>query len=382
MRQRFMTLALIGLMLLGIAAPATAQSTTTVDSSTLLYQALAADAGRQILTLAGSRDFNTMYDLMHPDSKAVAPRAAVVGLFDAAYTQAQAGVPQIVSVEVMDYTWPVTGKTYSPAAKVTFVQPIIDSNGQQAYAQDALYLAPDSDGNWGWFFGNSAEMVQNAIDTYGSSDTTTTNTSGSPATVLTTPLTKGDFLVNTVNDLDSFWRDVISYTDYTYQSPGVVIVAEGDTVQSACGPASTGFWGFYCPLDQKMYLDEKLLDDLKDQGYYFAAAFVIAHEWAHHVQSGIGLTRTSSPTQWNEVYSIELELMADCMAGVWARDAEGRGVIEPGDIEQAATFAVQMLGDPAYIGEYDEQAHGNAEQRVSAIMGGYNDGFLACNLLI
>ncbi len=60
----------------------------------------------------------------------------------------------------------------------------------------------------------------------------------------------------------------------------------------------------------------------------------------------------------------------------------GRGVIAPGDIQQAATFAVQMLGDPKYIGEYDEQAHGNAEQRVSAIMGGYNDGFLACNLLI
>jgi predicted metalloprotease len=376
-----MTLALIGLMLLGIAAPATAQSTTTVDGSTLQYQALAADAGRQILTLAGSRDFNTMYDLMHPDSKAVAPRAAVVGLFDAAYTQAQAGVPQIVSVEVMDYTWPVTGKTYSPAAKVTFVQPIIDSNGQQAYAQDALYLAPDSDGNWGWFFGNSAEMVQNAIDTYGSSDTTTT-TSGSPATVLTTPLTKGDFLVNTVNDLDSFWRDVVSYTEYTYQSPGVVIVAAGDTVPTPCGQASTGFWGFYCPLNQKMYLDEKLLDDLQDQGYYFAAAFVIAHEWAHHVQKGIGFDVTSTPSQWNEVHSIDLELMADCMAGVWARDAEGRGVIEPGDIEQAATFAIQMLGDPDYIGEYDQQAHGNAEQRVSAIMGGYNDGFLACNLLI
>ncbi len=244
MRQRFITLALVGLMLLGIAAPATAQS-TTVDSSTLQYQAMAADAGRQILTLAGSRDFNSMYDLMHPDSKAVAPRSAVVGLFSAAYTQAQAGVPQIVSVEVVDYTWPVTGKTYSPAAKVTFVQPIIDSNGQQAYAQDALYLAPDSDGNWGWFFGNSAEMVQNAIDTYGSSDTSTTNDSGTTTAVLTTPLTQGDFLVNTVNDLDSFWRDVISYTDYTYQSPGVVIVAEGDTVQSACGPAFDHYHGLY-----------------------------------------------------------------------------------------------------------------------------------------
>lgn len=375
MRHRLLAIALVGSMLLGLAAPVRAQ-TTAVDPATLQYQALAAEAGRQILALAGSRDFNTMYDLMHPDSKAIAPRSAVVGLFSDAYTQAQAGSPQIVSVEIIDYTWPVTGKTYSPAAKVTFVQPIMD-NGQQSFVQDALFLAPDANGNWGWFFGNSAAMVQQAIDIYGSSDTV-----AGGETVLNTPLTQGDFLVNTVNDLDAFWRDVISYTDYEYQSPGVVIVAEGDTVMSACGPASTGFWGFYCPLDAKMYLDEKLLDDLRDQGYYFAAAFVIAHEWAHHVQSGIGLTRTSSPTQWNEVHSIELELMADCMSGVWARDAEGRGVIEPGDIEQAAQFAIQVLGDPQYIGEYDEQAHGNGDQRVSAIMGGYQDGFLACNLLI
>lgn len=382
MRQRWITLTLIGLMLMGIAAPASAQS-TTVDSTTLQYQALAADAARHVLTLAGSRDFNAMYDLMHPDSKAVAPRTAVVGLFDEAYTNAQAGMPQIVNVEIVDYTWPVTGKTYSPAAKVTFVQSIVDQNGQTTVVQDALYLAPDSSGAWGWFFGNSAEMVQNAIDTYGAGDSTgTTGTTDSTGNVLTTPLTQGDFLVNTVEDLDAFWTDVIGYTEFSYHSPGVVIVSEGDTVQSACGPASTGFWGFYCPLDEKMYLDEKLLDDLRDQGAYFAAAFVIAHEWAHHVQSGIGFNRTSQPTQWNDVYSIDLELMADCMAGVWARDAEGRGVIEPGDIQQAASFAIQMLGDPKYIGEYDEQAHGNAEQRVSAIMGGYNDGFLACNLLI
>ncbi|MCA9858288.1 MAG: neutral zinc metallopeptidase [Thermomicrobiales bacterium] len=377
MRHRFLAILAVGIMVLGMVVPVRAQTTAT-DATTLQYQAQAADAARTILALAGARDFNTMYDLMHPDSQAIAPRAAVVGLFDAAYTQAQAGVPQIIAVEVLDYIWPVTGQTYRPAAQVTFVQPIVDQNGQQTYVQDAIYLAPDSSGTWGWFFGNSAEMVQNAIDTYGSSNAAPQGDS----TVLDTPLTQGDFLVNTVNDLDAFWRDVINYTEYSYQSPGVVIVAEGDTVQSACGPASTGFWGFYCPVDQKMYLDEKLLDDLRDQGYYFAAAFVIAHEWAHHVQSGIGLTRTTAPTQWNEVHSIELELMADCMAGVWARDAEGRGVIDPGDIEQAATFAIQMLGDPSYIGEYDEQAHGTGEQRVSALMGGYNDGFLACNLLI
>lgn len=381
MRNRFLSLLAIGIMLLGIAAPARAQ-TTAVDPSTLQYQALAGEAAGIILTLAGSRDFNTMYDLMHPDSKEVAPRSAVVGLFDAAYSQAQAGTPQVISIEIVDYTWPVTGKTYSPAAKVTFVQPIVDQNGQQTFVQDSIYLAPDADGTWGWFFGNSVEMVQSAIDTYGNSNTAATTDSGNSGAVLTTPLQDGDFLVNTVEDLDAFWRDVISYTEYAYQSPGVVIVADGDSVQSACGPATTGFWGFYCPLDNKMYLDEKLLDDLKDQGYYFAAAFVIAHEWAHHVQTGIGFNRSSQPTQWNDVYSIELELMADCMAGAWARDAAGREVIDPGDIEQAATFAIKMLGDPAYIGEYDEQAHGSGEQRVSAIMGGYNDGFLACNLLI
>lgn len=379
MRHRMLSLLAIATLLIGMVMPASAQ--TAVDEATTLYrQAVAVETAGTVLSLAGARDFNSMYDLMHPDSKEVAPRSAVVGTFDAAYTSSQAGQPLITSVEIVQYTWPVTGKTYDPAAKVTFVQRIVDENGETAFIQDAIYLAPDADGQWGWFFGNSPEMVQTAIDMFGNTNTATT--SDGTTAVLTTPLNDGDFLVNTVNDLDAYWRDVISYTDYEYESPGVVIVAEGDTVQSACGPASTGFWGFYCPLDTTMYLDEKLLDDLRDQGYYFAAAFVIGHEWAHHVQSGIGLTRTNHPTQWNQVHSIELELMADCMAGVWASDMEGRGVINPGDIDQAYAFALQMLGDPKYIGEYDEQAHGNGEQRVSAIQGGYEDGFLACNLLI
>ncbi len=91
-------------MLMGIVAPAGAQSTTT-DGAALQNRALAAEAARQVLSLAGSRNFNAMYDLMHPDSMAIAPRAAVVGLFDAVYTQAQAGAPQIVEVQLVDYTW-------------------------------------------------------------------------------------------------------------------------------------------------------------------------------------------------------------------------------------------------------------------------------------
>jgi predicted metalloprotease len=338
----------------------------------------AAKTARDVLSLAAEHDFNAMYDLMHPDAKAVVPRSAVVGAFDEIYTSTQAGPAEIVGVELTTYTWPVTGKEYPNAVKISFVQPITDESGEQTWIEDAMYLAKDSAGNWGWFFGSDPETVQAAIEKYGSSNEAPTAATGTSDT----PLTQGDFIVNTVNDLDDFWRDVLSYTDYIYESPGVVIVAEGDSAISACGPAQTGFWAFYCPLDSKVYLDERLLNDLIDQGYDFAAAFVIAHEWAHHIQDGVGFTRTGAPDEWNEVHSIDLELMADCMAGAWARDANTRGILEEGDIEEAAQFAIEVLGDPAYVGEYDEQAHGTGEQRVSAIMGGYEEGFLACNLLI
>ena len=103
-----------------------------------------------------------------------------------------------------------------------------------------------------------------------------------------------------MNDLDAFFREEVEGAGIEYETPGVVVVAEGDTVQSACGPATTGFYGFYCPLDATMYLDEKFLLDLVDQGSAFSAAFVVAHEWAHHVQTGIGFERTSQPSEWNQ----------------------------------------------------------------------------------
>jgi predicted metalloprotease len=100
------------------------------------------------------------------------------------------------------------------------------------------------------------------------------------------------------------------------------------------------------------------------------------------VQTGIGLERTSQPGEWNQVHSIELELMADCFSGVWARDAELRGLVDPGDIETAINDLVFGLGDPKFIGEFDPQAHGNGEQRVRATLNGYETGFTGCNLSI
>jgi len=74
--------------------------------------------------------------------------------------------------------------------------------------------------------------------------------------------------------------------------------------------------------------------------------------------------------------------MADCMSGAWALDLDTRGALNPGDIDATVNFTVNTLGDPAFIGEDDPQAHGNGAQRSQAILLGYSDGFLGCNIVI
>jgi predicted metalloprotease len=331
-------------------------------------RANAAATATEILRLAGERKFNAMYDYMHPDAMAVVPRSAAVGVFTDVYAEAQAGQAQITGVEMVPWTWGVTGTKYPYAAKISFVQPIVDENSQQTWLEDDMYLV-QSGGEWRWFFGSSAEAVQQAIETYGQQSQ---------------PITEGDLIQNVVDDLDAFYADVLSYTATPYHSPRVVLVSQGDRVNTGCGPATPGFYAFYCPPDQTIYLEEAKLLEI-GQTDEFIPAFVIAHEWAHHVQDSVGLERVGPgdrPNSWEEVYSIELELMADCMSGAWAQDLDSRGALESGDIDATVDFTVNTLGDPGFIAEYDPQAHGSGAQRSQSILIGYSDGFLGCNIVI
>jgi predicted metalloprotease len=322
----------------------------------------------EILRLASERKFNAMYDYIHPDATAVVPRAAAVGAFTDIYQEANAGEAQIVGAEMVPWTWGVTDQEYPYAAKISFIQPFVDENNQQSWLEDDMYLV-ESNGEWRWFFGSSPETVQQAIDTYGQESQ---------------PITEGDLIQNVVNDLDAFYADVLAYTPAQYFSPRVVLVSEGDRVGTACGPAVPGFYAFYCPLDRSIYLEDAKLREIA-QTDDFIPAFVIAHEWAHHVQDSVGLERvgpSERPNDWAEVYSIELELMADCMSGAWALDLDTRGALEEGDIDATVDFTVNTLGDPGFIAEYDPQAHGNGAQRSQSILLGYTDGFLGCNIVI
>lgn len=345
-------------------SPAAGQTDRDVNRD----RANAAATAAEILRMAGERKFNAMYDYLHPDATAVVPRAAAVGVFTDVYAEAQAGQAQITGVEMVPWIWGVTGTEYPYAAQISFIQPFVDENNQQTWLEDAIYLV-ESGGEWRWFFGSSAEIVEQAIATYGQR---------------TQPVTEGDLIQNVVNDLDAFYADVLSYTETPYYSPGVVLVSAGDRVGTGCGPATPGFYAFYCPPDQTIYLEEQKLGEIA-QTDDFIPAFVIAHEWAHHVQSGVGLERVNpfdQPDSWNEVYSIELELMADCMSGAWAQDLDTRGALEQGDIDATVDFTVSTLGDPGFIAEDDPQAHGSGPQRSQSILLGYSDGFLGCNIVI
>ena len=318
---------------------------------------------QEIFRLADERKFNAMYDRIHPDAHAEVPRVVAVKVFEQLYAAAQAGRSEIVGVDLVSWTWGVTGETYDYAAAIAFEQPFVDENGDEQTLEDTMYLV-ESNGEWRWFFGSSRDFVESAIATYGGD-------------LASDPLTEGNLIENAVGDLDDYYTESFAYTDYGYASPGVVAVPPGESYQTACGPAAPGFWAFYCPPDQTVYLDVAFLTSVGQQAD-FAAVFVVAHEWAHHVQTELGLVRTQSPDRWNEVYSIELELMADCMSGAWAQDLGARGRLEDDDIDETIQFALQYLGDPEYIEVNDPQAHGTADQRKEAILLGFQNGISPC----
>jgi len=189
-------------------------------------------------------------------------------------------------------------------------------------------------------------------------------------------------------ETEDVWTALFRQQGARYVEPTLVLYT--DTVTSACGTAASSAGPFYCPGDQKVYLDLSFYNDLQTQFQApgdMAMAYVIAHEVGHHVQYQMGtlqevqsLRGRVSQTQYNQ-YSVRLELQADYYAGVWAHYAERTNLLEPGDIEEALN-AASAVGDDRiqkkYQGEVepDTFTHGTSEQRQRWFMKGYQTGTL------
>jgi hypothetical protein len=187
-------------------------------------------------------------------------------------------------------------------------------------------------------------------------------------------------------DTEDVWNEVFRQISRQYREPRLVLFS--DQVQSACGIAGAAVGPFYCPGDEKLYLDLSFFQELKTRFRApgdFAQAYVIAHEVGHHVQRLLGTMdqvnaaqSRMSKEQANQM-AVRLELQADFLAGVWAHYAEKKGVVEPGDIEEALG-AASAVGDDRLQREGqgyvvpDSFTHGTSEQRVRWFRRGLETG--------
>jgi predicted metalloprotease len=246
----------------------------------------------------------------------------------------------------------------------------------------------------GWALGinpmyliGGAEVLSNLRGSQPNQSTPDSSAPGSPSEPM------GQFVSAVLGSTEVQWKEMFARVGRTYQAPKLVMFS--GATQSACGYAQSAMGPFYCPIDQKVYLDTTFFQDLQQRfracdlgskSCQFAQAYVITHEVGHHVQNLLGvlprvqsLQRGMDETERNQL-QVRVELQADCLAGVWGHYAEEKWrLIEPGDVE-AALQTASAIGDDrlqrrtqGYVVP-DAFTHGSSEQRTRWFLTGLRSG--------
>jgi predicted metalloprotease len=202
---------------------------------------------------------------------------------------------------------------------------------------------------------------------------------------------EGEFVSVVLADTEEIWARVFkAQLGRTYRPATLVLFKEGTS--SPCGGASQATGPFYCPADRKVYLDTAFFTTMHQTlgaGGDFAAAYVVAHEIGHHIQNELGILAEAnrirqqvSEAESNAI-SVRIELQADCLSGIWAREAQDvLGVVERGDLEEAVN-AARQIGDDTLQRNAGRRpmphtfTHGTSEQRSRWFMTGLQSGQLA-----
>ncbi len=193
------------------------------------------------------------------------------------------------------------------------------------------------------------------------------------------------FVNDVVFDLEETWTDIFQGTDSRFRPAGAEVYT-GST-NTGCGRGSAASGPFYCPADEKMYLDLGFFRELADRFGApgdFAQAYVIAHEYGHHIQTVLGINAEvqrlsqQDPGRANDL-SVRLELQADCLAGVWGHSVFEDGELESGDLEEGLA-AAEAVGDDriqeSTTGRIDPESwtHGSSQQRAQWFRTGFDSG--------
>jgi uncharacterized protein len=249
----------------------------------------------------------------------------------------------------------------------------------------------------GWALGidprlliGGAEMMSRSGGQQQQADAGSTTSSGSPSD------TMGQFVAAVLGSTETVWTDIFAQAGRTYKPPTLVMFS--GATQSGCGFAKAAMGPFYCPLDQKVYLDTSFFQDLEgrlgacqvgSKTCQFSQAYVIGHEIGHHVQNLLGVLpkaqqaqRAMDKAEANSL-QVRVELQADCLAGVWANRGQAKwDFIEPGDVDSALQTA-SAIGDDrlqrrsqGYVVP-DAFTHGSSAQRSQWFTTGLKSGTVA-----
>ena len=201
------------------------------------------------------------------------------------------------------------------------------------------------------------------------------------------------FVSKVLASTEDTWNEVFRASGRQYEEPKLVLFS--GVTPTACGTGQSAMGPFYCPGDQKVYIDLTFFRELKSRFKApgeFAQAYVVAHEVAHHVQNQLGIADKVSQARQRageaeaNALSVRMELQADCLAGVWGKHTDTmKGVLEPGDLE-AALNAASAIGDDRLQQQAQGRivpesfTHGSSEQRVRWFKRGFESGDMnQCN---
>jgi uncharacterized protein len=194
------------------------------------------------------------------------------------------------------------------------------------------------------------------------------------------------FVSKVLGSTEDVWQGVFRAAGQEYREPKLVLFS--GATRSACGVGQSAMGPFYCPNDQSVYIDLAFYNDLRQRFRApgdFAQAYVIAHEVGHHIQHQMGILQKLhamqgrvSKSEYNQA-SVRLELQADCFAGVWAKHVGGRGLLDPGDLEEGLAAAA-AIGDDRLQKQTQGRivpesfTHGSSDQRVRWFKRGMDSG--------
>jgi uncharacterized protein len=254
----------------------------------------------------------------------------------------------------------------------------------------------------GWYFGIDPSVLLNGAQILTGGGSTTQQSAPAPQVGSGTPSDPtGRFVALVLGDTEDRWTEIFAASGKTYHPPKLRLFSGSEP--TPCAFAESAMGPFYCPRDQRVYLDTSFFDDLQtkfggctdSKACKFSEAYVIAHEVGHHVQDELGILpramqaqqAAASKTEANQI-QVRIELQADCLAGVWANHAQQKhNFLDPGDVDQALQTA-SAIGDDrlqkqaqGYVVP-DSFTHGSSEQRKRWFSNGFNSGQVsACNTM-